>query len=194
MTVNTYVGSDFQLEELLRRFGDTSNVNDVIPVGIIAVTAKAPKESYSTLLKNLKKTAEERAKNLGICGRETAYLPNIRKIDEWTLIGDLFEPRCYSSNRRPVQQVRTYSKSGEELSEILQRELTPLEHFAVDIEKSTTYDEALGKLVKSAKPQVGAGPDKTYYVADINFDPVECVITGQLYESGLLSTCENIIS
>lgn len=194
MVLHTYSGSDSELEEFLRPFGDSSNASTVIPLDVVVVSADKH-EDYASLLKNLKKKAEERAKVLGICETETLYIANIKHDKaNGTMFGDIFEPNCYSCPQRP-NKVKTYSKSGRELKDVLQRRLTPVEHIAVGVNTGANYEKALEELVKFAasKVDVKKQDELTYYVADIKFEPKEGSITGQIYESGRLSTCENII-
>lgn len=195
MVLHTYSGSDSELEEFLKPFGGSSNASTVTPVDVVVAVAAEDKD-YASLLEMLKKKAEERAKVLGICENEKLYLANVKRDKKTgTMVGDLLEPTCYSCPERPNPRVKTYSKSGRELKDVLQRRLTPVEHIAVNVKTSANYGEALEELVKHAASKVDLkDPDgPVYYVADVKFEPDESAITGQIYESGRLSTCENII-
>lgn len=209
--IRSYGGSDVELEGHLRHFYKSTE-NPLIPLETVAVAPKFysqdelskksatevsrnARQDYPTLLERLKEKAEERAESLDICKLDDTYLTNI-SFDEKTKVmkGDIFEPRCQST-RRPAQLVKTYSGSAERLKEVLQRQLRPIEHFAIAIGNSKNYVEALEELRKYAKSLIeNRKLTSNVYVANINFRPEEEIIIGDILEVGEYSTaCELIV-
>lgn len=205
VAIRSYGGSDIELEKALMPFYENTKY-PLLPVGIIAVASKpgnSPREpdgksarkAYPILLERLKEMAEERAKSLKICALDGTYLTNI-SFDEKTKVmkGDLFEPRCQAS-KREAQPVRTYSGSAERLKEVLQRQLRPIEHFAIAVESGKNYTEALEELENCATSLAeNRKLATTIYVANIDFHQEEGIMSGDMLEAqGYSTACELIV-